>query len=89
MLVCVYGAGFPGDADLGGHRPYWAGQPCSECPTDRFPLCLNATSPDSPPPPVDLIFGGEPVTHTQLPNLCCKGIVRYNLRTLDGCCVLL
>ena len=79
MLVCVYGAGFPGDADLGSYYPYWAGEPCSECPRDRFPLCFNKTSATSGslPQPMDLITfdaGGEqPVfTPRQLPFLCCK-----------------
>ena len=79
MLVCVYGAGFPGDDDLANYRPFRAGEPCSECPRDRFPLCLNesSASPANPLQAVDLTFGAggeEPVTHAQLPNLCCKKI---------------
>ena len=83
MLVCVYGAGFPGDADIGNYYPYWAGEPCSECPRDRFPLCLNEMSaaPGSPPEPMDLMTfgaGEEPVyTPWQLPFLCCKNT--YNI----------
>ena len=74
MLVCVYGAGFPGDATLDNYRPYRAGQPCSECPEDRFPLCLDeAASPASQ----QLTFGAGgpgPVPHVQLPFLCCKEV---------------
>ena len=87
MLVCVYGAGFPGDADLGNYYPYWAGEPCSECPRDRFPLCFNETSAalGSPPEPMDLLtfgVGEEPVNPPvyppwQLPFLCCKNT--YNI----------
>ena len=36
MLVCVYGAGFPGDADLDNYYLYAEGVPCSECCTDRL-----------------------------------------------------
>jgi hypothetical protein len=81
MLVCVYGAGFPGDADLGSYYPYWAGQPCSECPRDRFPLCFNESLAisDSSPQALDLTLamgagGEEPGMYTpwQLPFLCRK-----------------
>ena len=76
MLVCVYGAGFPGDADLSSYDPYQAGEPCSECPEDRFPLCLDdIPSPGSPAATMDLAFGaGGAPTHAQLPFLCCKRI---------------
>ena len=77
MLVCVYGAGFPGDADLNNYYPYAEGVPCSECPTDHFPLCLEeAYAKGSSLGARNLTFGaGEGTPHAQLPNLCCKIIV--------------
>ena len=75
MLVCVYGAGFPGDADLINYYPYTEGVPCSECPTDRFPLCLEEPyTKGSSLRAQDLTFGagGDDPPHAQLPNLCCK-----------------
>ena len=70
MLVCVYDAGFPGDADLGNQHPYRAGEPCSGCPRDCFPLCSRAPQATL----LNLTFGSgrEQQRCRQLPNLCRK-----------------
>ena len=75
MLVCVYGAGFPEDANLGNQRPYRAGEPCSECPRDRYPLCFREPLATPLTSPLDLTFDfrrEQQIRQRQLPNLCRK-----------------
>ena len=75
MLVCVYGAGFPEDANLSNQRPYRAGEPCSECPRDRYPQCFREPLAAPLASPLDLTFGfrrEQQIRQRRLPNLCRK-----------------
>ena len=76
MLVCIYGAGFPGNFNLFGRRPYLYGEPCIDCP-NRFSSCTPSYK--KPSPPQNLIIDAKNVVGKgeEFYNLCCKSY--YNI----------